>query len=147
MAAAGFPSWLPERPLVWRAGRSWWWQRPGDQVAVDVCGYAGALGQRDVPPPIQGEEPAAGQLPGEGAGVAVGGRRVEAGPDDQGGSGGPVAERAGVAVVVGRGPGGAGLGQVGPEGAERAVAAVALERSEEHTSELQSPVHLECRLL
>src|SRR5689334_16888584 len=104
MAAAGFPSWLPEWPLVGRAGCSWWWQRPGDQVAVDVGGDAGALGQRDVPPAIQGEEPAAGQVPGEGAGVAVGGRRVEAGSDDQGGSRGPAAERAGVAVVVGRWP-------------------------------------------
>ena len=67
---------------------------------VDVCGDAGALAQRNVPPAIQGEEPAAGQLPGDRAGVAVGGRRVEAGPDDQDGSGEPAAERAGVAVVM-----------------------------------------------
>src|SRR5690348_18379084 len=35
----------------------------------------------------------------------------------------------------------------GAAAASRAVAVVALARSEEHTSELQSPVHLVCRLL
>jgi len=60
IAPAARAGWLPEWPLVWPAGGSWRWQRPGDQVAVDVCGDAGALAQRDVPPTVEGEEPAAG---------------------------------------------------------------------------------------
>lgn len=117
---------LPERPLVWPARRSGWWQRTGDQVAVDACGNAGALRLRDVPPPVEGEEPTVRQLPRDRAGVGIRRRRIEAGPDDQDRSGGPAVERAGVPVTVARWPGGARLGQVCPEGSERTEAMVAL---------------------
>src|SRR5690348_17727098 len=45
-------------------------------------------------------------------------------------------------------PGGAALGERGERGTEEPLhALVTATRSEEHTSELQSPVHLVCRLL
>src|SRR5690348_18120472 len=50
-------------------------------------------------------------------------------------------------VVIGAGSAGAVIASRATEGPGRSVLLIEAGRSEEHTSELQSPVHLVCRLL
>ena len=60
---------LPERALVGPARGSGWWQRAGHEVTVDVAGDAPALAEGDVPPSVEGQQPAARQCSGDGHGV------------------------------------------------------------------------------
>src|SRR4051794_19645708 len=106
---------LPERALIGAACGSGWWQRSGHKVTIDVLGDTRALAKGDVSPSVEGQEPAARQLSGDGPGVLVRRGGIESGADDEDRRRGVASERSGVAVPVSRRPGGAGLREVGPE--------------------------------
>src|SRR5690349_2286257 len=106
---------LPEWALVGPARGSRWWQRAGHEVTVDVVGDAPALAKGDVPPSVEGQQPAARQLPGDGHGVLVRRGGVEPGADDEDRRRSAAGERPGVTIPVTRRPGGAGLREIRPK--------------------------------